>query len=159
MSEEIAMSAYKKAKTADVKADANAANIAALTQDVNAHKAEDVTQGNPHGIDAKANKAQENWKTLTLINGWTVDTYAVRFFKDDFGFVHLQGRLKGGTDDVIGVLPVGYRPSYEVRLPHGSYKLSNFTTGMLSIDSNGNIAIRNKGTYSYLDGVSFQGVQ
>ena len=32
MSEEIAMSAYKKAKTADVKADANAANIASFAQ-------------------------------------------------------------------------------------------------------------------------------
>ena len=46
MSEEIAMSAYKKAKTADGKADANTASIASFAQQLDAHMADDVTKAN-----------------------------------------------------------------------------------------------------------------
>jgi hypothetical protein len=46
MSEEIAMSAYKKAKTADGKADANTASIAHFAQQLDAHKADTANEIN-----------------------------------------------------------------------------------------------------------------
>ncbi len=60
----------------------------------------------------KANKVQESWITPTLQNGWTeASGYKVRYMKDEFGFIHLKGRLTGGTLSAAAFsLPVGYRP-------------------------------------------------
>ena len=78
--------------------------------DLTTHKAENVTSGNPHGIDAKANKAQEAWITPTLLNGWTnVLGQEVKYRKNQFGTVEIKGRVTGGIG-VIFDLPSGYRP-------------------------------------------------
>ena len=46
----------------------------------------------------KANKVQEAWITPTLLNGWTeVSGYPVQYMKDEFGFVHLKGRIASGA--------------------------------------------------------------
>lgn len=60
----------------------------------------------------KANKTQEAWITPTLISGWTeASGYKVRYMKDEFGFIHLKGRLTGGTlGSPAFNLPSGYRP-------------------------------------------------
>ncbi|WP_319471795.1 hypothetical protein [uncultured Trichococcus sp.] len=59
----------------------------------------------------KANKVQEAWITPTLLNGWTeVSGYPVRYMKDDMGFVHMKGKVTGGT--LVSrsfTLPIGYR--------------------------------------------------
>lgn len=60
--------------------------------------------------DSKADKQQENWITATLINEWTG---SVKYFKDNFGMVHIAGYVSKGTatENFFLELPVGYRPS------------------------------------------------
>jgi hypothetical protein len=63
----------------------------------------------------KANKEQQAWVTPTLTNGWVnfdSATYpSCAYMKDEMGFVHLKGMVKGGTigSNLFG-LPPGYRP-------------------------------------------------
>jgi hypothetical protein len=59
----------------------------------------------------KANKTQEAWITPTLLNAWTeVAGYPVRYMKDEMGFVHIKGRVTGGTLGLrVFTLPSGYR--------------------------------------------------
>ena len=80
--------------------------------DLTTHKAENVTSGNPHGIDAKANKVQEAWVEPTLINGWVALDASRKpmYMKDNFGFVHLKGAVRGGSAATpFFTLPQGYR--------------------------------------------------
>lgn len=81
-----------------------------------AHLAENATQGNPHGIDAKANKVQETWIIPALQNGWAQDAGGrpISYYKDTLGRVHIEGRAAGGTLGLLFTLPVGYRPSTQV---------------------------------------------
>lgn len=96
-------------------------NFSHVASEFNAHLAEDVTAGNPHGIDAKANKAQESWAALSFVNGWVSVDNAVygtpAYFKDEFGIVHLNGLIKSGVmtaGTIIAVLPGGYRPISDI---------------------------------------------
>lgn len=61
----------------------------------------------------KANKVQEAWITPTLLNGWTnYGTDVLKMYKDEFGIVHIRGRIRGGLAlTIIMTLPVGYRPA------------------------------------------------
>lgn len=61
--------------------------------------------------DEKANKVQEAWITPTFLNGWTeVSGYPVRYMKDETGFVHIKGKVTGGTVGLRAfTLPSGYR--------------------------------------------------
>ena len=65
-------------------------------------------------LAGKADKKQEDWKTPTLLNGWTDfgGVYeSVGYMKDEFGFVHIRGMVKGGSvGQNIFFLPEGYRP-------------------------------------------------
>ena len=65
-------------------------------------------------ISKKANKQQEDWIKPMLLNGWTDfgGVYeSVSYMKDEFGFVHIRGMVKGGTaGQNIFMLPEGYRP-------------------------------------------------
>ena len=63
-------------------------------------------------LASKANKKQEDWITPTLLNGWTnrIPSTPVRFRKNEFGRVEIEGAIKGGTLGVPAfVLPPGYR--------------------------------------------------
>ena len=57
---------------------------------------------------------QEEWITPTLLNGWTGS--GVRYMKDEFGFVHIEGEMKGNsaTDTLVFTLPSGYRPNQRI---------------------------------------------
>lgn len=51
--------------------------------------------------------------TPTLLNGWI--NYgqgydAIKYWKDSFGIVHIQGAISSGTDKIMFNLPEGYRP-------------------------------------------------
>lgn len=61
----------------------------------------------------KANKVQEAWITPTLLNGWTnYGTDVLKMYKDEFGIVHIRGRVRGGLAfNPIITLPAGYRPA------------------------------------------------
>ncbi len=124
-----------------------------------AHQAESVTQGNPHGIDAKANKGQEPWITGTLMSGWVGSGAGFQYAKNDMGLVILRmnatagGTLAGGT---IATLPVGYRPS--VRFNFSLTRISdNAVTGLdLVISPDGSIKI--PANSSITEGTHYQGL-
>jgi hypothetical protein len=64
----------------------------------------------------KSDKTQEAWITPTLLNSWVKysdgTTNDVEYFKDTLGFVHIKGRIVGGTSGSIAfLLPSGYRPA------------------------------------------------
>lgn len=56
--------------------------------------------------ETKANKEQEEWFELTLLEG---RTGKVEIMKDEFGFVHLRGSASVGGVYYFN-LPTGYRP-------------------------------------------------
>ena len=111
-------------------------------QKIDTHLAEDVSQGNPHGIDALANKVWGNTITVTLINGWTG---TLQYSKNDLGEVWLRGSLVAGTVDIakaIGSITTGYLPQHYV--PLVAYQSTNGLVVMFGcIDpGTGNILIR-----------------
>lgn len=74
-----------------------------------------VNQSNSE-LAGKANISQPAWIAPTLLNSWvnfaTTYNYATGYFVDNFGFVHIEGRLSGGTSGTVAfTLPVGYRPT------------------------------------------------
>ena len=91
-----------------------------VDSDLDAHKADDVTSGNPHGIDAKANKVQEDWIIPTLENGWTTDGVSnghCEYRKDNMGNVWVRAKIKAGTVSNytrIFTLPLGYKPKESI---------------------------------------------
>lgn len=92
-------------------------------------------------LAGKANKIQEEWITPTLLNGWSnrVATTPVRFRKNEFGTVEIEGAIKGGTLGVPAfILPQGYRvglyypkvfgaPNYEGLMAEVAISGSDFT--------------------------------
>lgn len=127
--------------------------------DLAAHKAENVTQGNPHGIDAKANKIQQSWILATLQNGWTGNLY---YRRNEFGTVEFRGTIGDGTTSigtVLFTLPVGYRPtSRTVVLNVNSYGGNAVQSNILGITASGVVSILQAQTKQYLgfDDISFE---
>ena len=92
-------------------------------------------------LAGKANKKQEDWITPTLLNGWTNRSplTPVRFRKNEFGTVEIEGAIKGGTLGTSAfVLPLGYRvglyypkvfgaPNYEGLMAEVAISGGNFT--------------------------------
>ena len=78
----------------------------------------------PAQLAEKANKVQEAWITPTLLNNWvnSYDLAKSRYFKDQFGVVHLEVSVKRDTAAGIQImrLPAGYRPSQYVFFSAGS---------------------------------------
>ena len=74
-------------------------------------------------VAEKANKTQEAWITPILLNGITADaSRPPRFYKDNFGVVHLTGVAQNVPTDVKHFdFPVGYRPrrALEFIVPKG----------------------------------------
>ncbi len=98
-----------------------------------------------NALALKANKAQEEWITPTLINGW----YAIRsleppqYMKDSLGFVHFRGAIAKSaeaTSNVAFILPVGYRPETDTSFNCVEIKQSGFSSLATTIFSiNGNV--------------------
>ena len=109
-------------------------------------------------LAGKANKKQEDWKTPTLLNGWTNfgGVYeTVGYMKDEFGFVHLRGMIKGGT---VGqnafMLPEGYKPlksQYHMCI-------SADIVRTLNVQNNGGVFISSAASSNWvtLNGISFK---
>lgn len=65
----------------------------------------------------KANRTQENWNDLVLVEGWvntSTGAETAQYMKDEFGFVHIKGFIQNGNTAagswICSPLPVGYRP-------------------------------------------------
>jgi len=90
----------------------------------------------------KANKVQEALITPTLVNGWVGHgAYGyLKYMKDEFGFVHIEGYIENGTAEKVFTLPSGYRPVYSLYLPLiGAFTPS--TIYKLTVSSNGDVLI------------------
>ena len=106
-------------------------------------------------LELKANKKQADWITPTLLNGVEdTPTQPIRFMKDEFGFVHINGRATNAVlRNNIFTLPQGYRPEFTASVVGtgggGSHVL-------VSIGTAGNVAaLSGNLTYITLDGISF----
>lgn len=92
--------------------------------------------------EEKADKKQEEWIVLSLINGWEhYLTYGpLRVMKDSLGFVHLEGTVHNGTGaGVITSLPVGYRPAYPFIFGYTGEGVSGGTLRSFYIHRSGNL--------------------
>lgn len=86
-----------------------------------------------------ARRAQGPWLAPTFINAWVnyggSDATAA-YYKDDFGLVHIRGRIKSGTiGQTAFVLPAGYRPDQPLRLAVDS----NGAHGVITIGTDGTV--------------------
>lgn len=92
--------------------------------------------------DKKADKQQEEWIVLSLINGW--EHYPVysplKIMKDSLGFVHLEGTVRNGTGPgVITTLPVGYRPAAQYLFGYTGDEFSGGTLRSFYIRKSGEL--------------------
>jgi len=82
---------------------------------LDSHLADSATA---HGINTKADKQQQAWQTMTLVNGWINYTGTARYYKDGFGRVWCEGYIEGGDRVHFTTLPAGYRPDRNIYRPH-----------------------------------------
>ena len=90
---------------------------------------------------------QTEWKNVSGLNGWgTYPNYdRARFYKDPFGFVHLEGMMGNGTVTAgtgILTLPQGYRPDNNLRFLQPAGDSSTNLTVQLDVGYNGNVIIK-----------------
>jgi hypothetical protein len=109
-----------------------------------------------------ANAVQSGWIPLTLLNGWVGPAAPYtppQYMLDSVGFIHLTGRLSGGTTTqgtIIATLPVGYRPRWTMSFPIVTNNGSGDQIGQIDIDANGNIiAVLVYVNVTVLDRISF----
>ena len=96
----------------------------------------------------KANKQQDTWTNLTLLNGWLnfeEQESRLSFYKDQFGRVYLRGSIKSGATSagtVIATIPAGSRPeSICIYAPPTRNASSVWSMGNIYITTDGNINI------------------
>ena len=98
---------------------------------------------------------QNSWVNF----GSTTSDYAnAAYYKDQYGFVHLQGMVKSGTigsSSPIFTLPSGYRPS-EIHLGRTHSAFANYAC-RLQVDINGDVLAYTNGsaTWTSLSGLHF----
>lgn len=103
-------------------------------------------------IDTK----QEAWIEPTLLNGWSNSGGAnatLKYYKDIFGVVRVEGVVKGGESSVLFVLPVGYR-GYSNRYPI----IANNDVEYLNITSTGAVILKTFDAANYYISISFREV-
>jgi hypothetical protein len=87
-------------------------------------------------------KKQETWITATLKNGWA-NLQNVQYYKDEFGVVHVRGRIQNGTtstNTVLLSLPVGYRPNTYIFVNSVTYStVRDVIPCLLQVDMGGDI--------------------
>lgn len=87
------------------------------------------------------------WIAPTLLNSWanTPGLVPAGFMKDSLGFVHLRGRLGGGTSGTMAfVLPAGYRPGpagSAGTYPAGGFDSTTPVAAGVAIDDTGDVDI------------------
>ena len=108
-------------------------------------------------LAGKANKKQEDWITPTLSNGWEAQSVAQtpRYYKDEFGIVHLEGCVKSGLNGSdLFVLPTGYKTFFTQRYAASN---SDTTVGRVDVRDGGAVAPhKGSSSYVYLSGISFR---
>ncbi|MBB5325207.1 hypothetical protein HNQ34_002307 [Anoxybacillus tepidamans] len=109
-----------------------------------------------------AKKQQEAWIAPTLLNGWVnfANGYETSgYFKDELGIVHLKGTVKGGTNNIIFYLPIGYRPLARLFFPVRYWTGTQENIGIVQINPDGGV-VRTLGTDEVaFDSISFRAGQ
>lgn len=108
----------------------------------------------------KANKAQEDWITPTLLNGWVNfdASTPLRYMKDEMGFVHFKGAVKSGASGQSCMqLPTAYRPPSDIRLFARLSGLVNGGVDIIAIDGRVTLTVAST-TLVSLDSISFKAV-
>ena len=122
----------------------NKSNIETNTQDivnlddkVNSHLAKSVSD-DVHGL------AWSDYEKLTLLNGWTANTYLRVRINNALGLVFIYGEITPGMTDIgttIATLPTKYRPGRVSTLPAQSMGIHTGAISGLAITTAGNINI------------------
>ena len=117
-------------------------------------------------VNSMIDQTLVEWKPMDLSGNWSQSTggYSAAYCKDDFGFVHLRGAIQqnsgsGDEEDDITTLPVGFRPTKNVRVAcarsGAQLSLVIQTSGVINFSNGATTGI----TEHHLDGVSFYAVQ
>ena len=78
-------------------------------------------------LDGKANKTQEDWSPITLLNNWTGNAY---YMQDEFGTNHIKAELSLGSNAVhtpIMYLPVDIAPFDDTLIISGFRSNNNYS--------------------------------
>ena len=118
----------------------------------------DVIEALQAQVGTKASKTQEAWITPTLINSWVGNWYSVygvpQYFKDEFGFVHIQGSLSGGASGGVAfTMPSGYRPTFGVAFTCPGVETAS---GTVEITTNGDVRIILSGAGLTISGIKYK---
>ncbi|MFB6364462.1 hypothetical protein ACFCP7_10410 [Paenibacillus elgii] len=110
----------------------------------------------------RAQRVQPQWIAPTLLNGWvnSTGTPPASYMKDEMGFVHLRGNIRGGAVAVntpLFRLPVGYRPSGTLYIP----TVSNSSFATIFIYADGTVGLNTGGSSTdlSLENILFRGEQ
>lgn len=113
-----------------------------------------------------ARKQQGQWIAPVMLNGWVNDNQYntdIGYLKDEFGFVHLKGHIKNGSQtpfSPIFKLPIGYKTTKNVANILSSHNGTNEVIGKVLIHSNGEVQFVAGSNYLYiLDGIMFHAEQ
>ena len=108
-------------------------------------------------LEGKADKKQEDWITPTLLNGWEAQSIdqTPKYYKDEFGIVHIEGCVKSGLNGSdLFILPNGYRTNSTHRYATSN---SDTTVGRVDIRAGGKVSPhKGSSAYVYLSGISFR---
>jgi hypothetical protein len=117
------------------------------------------TQGIRDVLPSKANKVQEDWIEPTLLNGWVSQNgYPVRYMIDEFGFVHMEGALTGGSvGTIVFKLPDGYKTNQtSIKCNVAGSGTSN---AVIQVSQNGDFTVSAMtGTFCYINELMFRAV-
>jgi len=108
----------------------------------------------------KADKTQEAWKSLSLLNSrveYGSSRMTPQYMKDSLGFVRVKASIKSGSMNAACCnLPAGYRPSEVLAFSVSSYDGSNWIYGSVEVYSGGNIIPRAGSNYLLEFYISFK---
>lgn len=104
--------------------------------------------------ETKANKHQQQFIEPFLMNAYTqISGGQIGYYKDDFGIVHIVLDVTGGSG-AITILPVEYRPKYDVtRIIE-----YNGSAGIVTVNKNGEV-ISNNGSLDHHIYITYRGGQ
>lgn len=100
----------------------------------------------------------EPWQKVTYRTGW-VDFSVVQFRKSAMKTVQLRGAAQrtSGSDTVIFVLPIGYRPAQRLFFPGINLSGAVYTASRIDVDVDGRVLVASGPTdFVMLDHIRFE---